>query len=462
MTAVQTARLIAERKASAAEVVRGYLDRIEKEDGAVRSYITVCEDEAMSAARNADENISRGEAGALLGVPVSVKDNLCTAKVRTTCASKMLENYVPTYDAYVVERLKCEAMPILGKVNLDEFAMGSFGDGSALFRTKNPLGGEYVPGGSSSGSAVSVAAGLACASVGTDTGGSVRIPASFCGLVGFKPTYGAISRFGLIAYASSLDTVGTVTKTVEDAAVLSSVLFGKDERDMTSLEVDALCDEPICLKNITFAFSDSDLENAEREIQDTTVRAADILIRAGAERIDATVFGDSKADDAYKVLACAEATSNLARYDGIKYGGERELTVAEARERLFGSEVKRRIEFGNFVLSAENFDRYYKSAIDERARVMRDLDKLFEKADIILSPLCDFAVPTYAESAAKRADRFTVAANFAGIPAISIPAGRDGRGMPVSVQLMSKKYSDARLLNIAGSLEGLLREEAVL
>ena len=358
----------------------------------------------------------------------------------------------------MVDKLTGSFLPVLGKVNLDEFAMGSFGDNSAFFQTINPLNASSVPGGSSSGSAASVAAGLACASVGTDTGGSVRIPAAFCGLVGFKPSYGAISRYGLVAYASSLDTVGTITKTVSDAALLSSVLFGRDERDMTSVDISAAYIGKIDLRDITFAFSDNDIKDSEKEIADVTEKVAKFLSDSGSHRIRETVFGNSEMDYAYKVIACAEATSNLARYDGIKYGGAPGLTPDEAREKLFGAEVKRRIDFGNFVLRRENFEKYYEAAQKERKKVIRETGDLFERADIILSPVCDFTPPEYSKVSFCRADRFTVAANFSGVPAISFPVGKDKKGMPVSVQLMSKRYSDARLLAIAGKIEKLLRE----
>ncbi len=442
MTAVETAKKIKAGEISSAEVTAEYLARIKEKNKGLYAYITVCEKEALESAGFADSNM-------LCGVPVSVKDNLCTEKIRTTCASEVLDNYVPAYDAHCVKKLKEAGLPILGKVNLEEFAMGSFGLYCPNGQTKNPLGEEYVPGGSSCGSSASVAAGLAAASVGTDTGGSVRIPASFCGLVGFKPSYGAISRYGLIAYASSLDTVGTVTRSVGDARLLSSVMFGRDVHDMTSENIPADTDEDIDICKLKIAFSERDLLCAETEISDICAHVAEELCKRGARCVDDTIFGDAQTDFAYKVLACAEATSNLARYDGIKYG---------RGQSLFGDEVRRRIEFGNFVLREENFEEYYVASIAERKRVLAKLDDIFGRADVILSPLCDFAVPTYKEAPSCRADRFTVAANFAGVPAISIPAGRDRRGMPVSIQLMSKKFSDARLLKIAEKIEYILRE----
>lgn len=462
MTAAQCMRMIKKRELSARELTDVYLKRIEIKDKDIKAYITVCADEAIKQAETVDKMLSRGENVVFAGVPVSVKDNICTDGIRTTCASYMLKNYVSTYNAHIADKLTAAGAIILGKTNLDEFAMGSFGNNSAFFQTQNPIDSEYVPGGSSSGTAASVAGGLAAVAVGSDTGGSVRVPASFCGAVGFKPTYGAISRFGLIAYASSLDTVGTVAKNVEDTILLSSVLYGRDARDMTSCDIELLFDEQVDLKKLRFAFSDTDLIGAEKEIQDTVLRVAELLERGGAARVDAGLFDDSKMEYAYKILACAEATSNLARYDGIKYGGVQGEDPEGVRNAMFGAEVKRRIDYGNFVLSKDKFDIFYKSAVQERARITEKTDRLFERADIILSPLCDFSVPKYSECDACHADRFTVVANFAGIPAISIPAGRDKNNMPISVQLMSKKYSDAYLLKVAQILEGLLREEAKL
>ncbi|MBQ6902662.1 MAG: Asp-tRNA(Asn)/Glu-tRNA(Gln) amidotransferase subunit GatA [Oscillospiraceae bacterium] len=449
MTVSQIARMVSEKKISSGEVSKMYFERIRKEDKNFRSYITVCEEE-------------KGEtSGRLAGVPISIKDNICMKGTLTTCASRMLEGYVSPYNAHVVDRLSSEGALITGKTNLDEFAMGSFGDNSALFQTKNPVNVSYLPGGSSSGAAASVAGGMCVAAIGSDTGGSVRIPAAFCGLCGFKPTYGAISRFGLIAYASSLDTIGIVTRNATDAKLLSSVLFGKDERDMTSYDVN-IGECEIALGDIRFAFSDKDLEDAETEIAEVICRVRDLLLRAGASCVDKTLFGNAKSDNAYRVLACAEATSNLARYDGIRYGGKSGLDVLRTREELFGEEVKRRIEYGNFVLAKENFEKYFKAAADERTRVIKETEMLFEDVDVIISPLCDFSVPTYSNASSCRADRFTVAANFAGNPAISITAGRDKNNMPVSVQLMSARGCDAKLLSIAEKLEQLLLKEGAV
>ncbi len=459
MTAAQCIRAINKREVSCLEITEEYLKQIENRDKEIRAYITVCRDEAMKQAEAVDKMLSRGEKVAFAGVPVSVKDNICTAGIRTTCASRVLENYVSVYNAHVADKLTAAGAIVLGKTNLDEFAMGSFGDNSAFFQTKNPLNFEYVPGGSSSGTAASVAGGLAAVAVGSDTGGSVRVPASFCGAVGFKPTYGAISRYGLIAYASSLDTVGTVAKNIEDTILISSVLYGRDVRDMTSCDVEVLLEDEADLKKLRFAFSDSDLVGVKKEIQGAVLHVAELFEREGATRVDAGLFGNSKMEYAYKILACAEATSNLARYDGIKYGGVQGKETEGVRNAMFGAEVKRRIDYGNFVLSEDKFDVFYKSAVQERARVCEETARLFEKADIILSPLCDFDVPKYSECEGCNADRFTVVANFSGIPAISIPAGRDKSNMPISVQLMSKKYSDAYLLKVAQKLEGLLREE---
>lgn len=457
-TLLELSKLINEKKISSCELTKLFLGKIREKNGELGAFITVCEDEAYNAAKHADEMIANGQNTVITGIPIGVKDNICTAKIRTTCASKMLQNYVPTYDATVIENLGEEGSVILGKTNLDEFAMGAFGTDSALLKSKNPLDATFVPGGSSSGSAVAVASGLSTIALGSDTGGSVRIPASFCGVCGFKPSYGAISRFGLISYASSLDTIGVIGKTVRDILAFSRVVCKKDSRDMTSHDLED-CGEVSTLQNIRFAFCGDDFKDATSEIQEALRKFAKLLSLAGAIMINKSAFCDDDMDKHYTSLVCAEAMSNLSRYDGIKYGYGEYESVLENRENAFGPEVKKRVEYGNYVLREENFKAVYETAVEARNRAEREARSLFDECDIAITPLCDFNVPRMGETEGLRADKFTVLANFTGIPALTVPIGRDRNGMPISVQLMSKRFSDFTLLKISALIENLLREE---
>ncbi len=457
-TLLELSELLAKKKISSYELTGLFLGKIREKNGELGAFITVCEDDAYSAAKRSDAMIANGENTVVTGIPVGVKDNICTAKIRTTCASKMLYNYVPAYDSAVTEEVNASGGVILGKTNLDEFAMGAFGTDSALLTSKNPIDTVFVAGGSSSGSAVAVAAGLSPIALGSDTGGSVRIPASFCGVCGFKPSYGAISRYGLIAYASSLDTVGVIGKNVCDILAFSKVICKKDPRDMTSVEISDVCDIT-SLSGVRFAFCEDDFRDATPEIQAALRKFAELLSIAGAVRIDRSAFCNNEMDKHYKALAYAEAMSNLARYDGIKYGYSEFESVAENRENAFGSEVKKRIEYGNYVLKKENFKSVYEVAVESRKKAKSEVQSLFDECDIAVSPLCDFNVPKTGETGGLRADKFTVLANFTGIPALSIPVGRDRNGMPISVQLMSKRLSDFTLLRISAIIENLLRKE---
>lgn len=446
MSLTSLSQKLQKREISSRELTESFLEKIEENDSRVLSYITVCRKEALKLAEAADKKIKNGESVAITGIPFSVKDNICTAKIRTTCASRMLEGYVPAYNATCVGKLLESGGVLLGKTNLDEFGMGAFGDTSAFFTTKNPINTEFFAGGSSSGSAAAVGGDMCTFSLGSDTGGSVRLPAAFCGCVGFKPSFGAISRFGLVAYASSLDTVGVITKTASDALLLAPYLFGKDEYDMTSFDVGKNKEELVGLHGIRFSFSENDLRGCDEEVKRETIRARDILLSLGAELIPESSFSNEYPDDVYKVISCAEAMSNLARYDGIRYGGSE-------REALFGKEVLRRIEYGNFVLSKDNFDVLYRGAQSARKRITEEADTLFSKVDIALSPVSEFTVPKAGETKELRPDRFTVTANFAGIPSISIPVGKDRNGMPLGVQLSAGRGDDMKLLEIAKLFE---------
>ncbi len=452
--------MLAEKKISSRELTEIIVQRNKELNSENGAFITFCDDLAYEIAENADKLIANGAGGYITGIQVSVKDNICTAGIRTTCASRMLESYVPPYNATVVDKIHAGCGVIVGKTNLDEFAMGAFGTDSALQKTKNPLDESFVVGGSSSGAACAVSAGMCFASIASDTGGSVRLPASFCGLCGFKPSYGAVSRYGLVSYASSLDTVGIIAKNASDASLLFSSVCGVDKKDMTSSAVD---DKSDCrnLSDVRFLFCEKDLENADLSIKEAFGRVIDILSASVVSVKSDLLFGNSDIDDAYKVIACAEATSNLARYDGIRFGASAD-SVEETRSTYFGDEVKRRILFGNYVLFEKNYERYYVNAEKVRRKTINMIDSIFKDADIIISPLCEFEVPRLGETDNLRADKFTVAANFAGIPAISIPVGTDRNGMPISVQLMSKRKSDAFLLEVAKKLEYRILEAGVL
>ncbi len=452
MTAVELSKKLLKKEISARELSGEYIARAENKNPHLQAYITLCCEKAMEQAEKADMLFAEGSANFMTGLCIGVKDNICTEKIRTTCASNMLSKYVPTYDATVVKKIKQNRGIIIGKTDLDEFGMGAFGENSAFGQCKNPINEEYPPGGSSSGSAAAVTAGLCTWAIGSDTGGSARLPASFCGCVGFKPTYGAISRFGLISYASSMDTVGIITKTAADAAMLSPFLFGKDQKDMTSCNVRCEVDVLYNLSGITFTFSEKDMEASEPFIQERLLECAKTLERLGAKRLCRSVFSKQKHDESYNIISCAEAMSNLARYDGIKYGGDGS-NVLKTRDIFFGAEVARRIEFGNFVLKSENYDDFYAAAEAVRKKTSEEIHSLLSEADIVLSPLCDFGVPKLGKTDALHPDKYTVAANFAGIPAISIPYGKDKNGMPVSVQLMAGKRRDFLLLRIAELLE---------
>ncbi|MBQ5778163.1 MAG: Asp-tRNA(Asn)/Glu-tRNA(Gln) amidotransferase subunit GatA [Oscillospiraceae bacterium] len=453
MTARELASALSDKTISARELAGEYLARAKELNPSLQAYITICGESAEKQAELADKLLTNGKADFLTGLPVGVKDNICTKGVRTTCASRMLRNYVPMYDATAVKTIKRNGGVILGKCDMDEFAMGAFGENSALSECKNPIDDAFSPGGSSSGVGASVAAGLASWGLGSDTGGSLRIPASFCGCVGFKPTYGAISRYGLISYASSMDTVGIITKTAEDACFIAPQLFGKDACDMTSRSIGCKVDRLCNLKGVTFAFSEEDMADAETEITAVLHKTADMLEKLGAKRISKSSLPSAEADYAYSVISCAEAMSNLARYDGIRFGGDGTLPPEQVRETLFGEVVRERIEYGNFVLREENFDAIYVAAQKVRESTEKEYDALFDVADIVLSPLVDFSVPKRGETDALRADKFTVSANFAGVPAISLPMSKDKNGLPVSVQLMSGKGCDGFLLAASRLLE---------
>ena len=461
------AELLKQRKLSSVELTKQYLARIEKADAQIGSYITVCPDEALAAAGKADERIAKGEATLLTGIPVGIKDNICTEGITTTCASKMLYNFVPPYDATVTKRLKNEGAVILGKLNMDEFAMGSSTESSYFKKTKNPYDLTRVPGGSSGGSAASVSADLAPYALGSDTGGSIRQPAAFCGNVGLKPTYGLVSRFGLIAFASSLDQIGSFTKDVTDCAIVLNAIAGYDKMDSTSVDADKTDYTKalgLPLKGMKVGVPKQYLESGiQTEIREAVENAIKVYEMLGAECEECSLPLSKFALPAYYLISSAEASSNLARFDGIKYGYRAEeyhgLTDLYERTRSegFGEEVKRRIMLGTYALSSGYYDAYYKKAQQVRGLIKRDFAACFEKYDVLLTPTTPTTAYKFGEKsdpvAMYMGDICTVAVNIAGLPAISIPAGLDKKGMPIGIQLIANSFDESKLLTAAFAYE---------
>ena len=461
------AELLKQRKLSSVELTKQYLARIEKADAQIGSYITVCPDEALAAAGKADERIAKGEATLLTGIPVGIKDNICTEGITTTCASKMLYNFVPPYDATVTKRLKNEGAVILGKLNMDEFAMGSSTESSYFKKTKNPYDLTRVPGGSSGGSAASVSADLAPYALGSDTGGSIRQPAAFCGNVGLKPTYGLVSRFGLIAFASSLDQIGSFTKDVTDCAIVLNAIAGYDKMDSTSVDADKTDYTKalgLPLKGMKIGVPKQYLESGiQTEIKEAVENAIKVYEMLGAECEECSLPLSKFALPAYYLISSAEASSNLARFDGIKYGYRAEeyhgLTdlYEITRSEGFGEEVKRRIMLGTYALSSGYYDAYYKKAQQVRGLIKRDFAACFEKYDVLLTPTTPTTAYKFGEKsdpvAMYMGDICTVAVNIAGLPAISIPAGLDKKGMPIGIQLIANSFDESKLLTAAFAYE---------
>lgn len=468
MSLIELRRSLDSGEISAVELTKSYLDRIEKADKSINSYITVCADSAVRQAEKAQKRIAEKKADFLTGIPLSVKDNICTAGIKTTCASKILSDFIPFYNATVVEKLLNKDAVILGKTNLDEFAMGSTNETSYFGAVKNPLNTEYIPGGSSGGAAASVAAKLCAAALGSDTGGSIRQPASFCGVTGFKPSYGAVSRFGLIAFASSLDTIGFLTNSAEDAAYLMNAVAGEDKRDSTaSPSANRDYTEFIgrSLKGtkigIPKEFFTSDLSP---EVKSAVLSSAVFFKDCGAELIDVSLKTLSLAPEVYRIISSAEACSNLSRYDGMKYGYTSDKgagfdeRASFSRSEGFGEEVKKRILFGTYVLSADNYDTYYKKALLARQRIIEDYGNIFTLCDMVLTPTVSSAAYKFEEKTFEKihshtADKYTLTANLAGLPSISTVCGYDKRNMPLGMCLTGKPFDDARIIAVADIFE---------
>jgi len=463
----QLAPLLARREVSPVEVTEQLLQRISRLDRGLNCYLTVDADGAKAQARDAEALFSRGEAAALTGIPLALKDVLITQGVRTTCGSRILENFVPPFDATVCARLRSAGAVFLGKVNMDEFAMGSSTENSAFGPTRNPWNRECIPGGSSGGSAAAVAADLCLASLGSDTGGSIRQPASHCGVVGLKPTYGRVSRYGLVAYASSLDQIGPVAKEVRDAALLLQCIAGHDPRDSTSVDVaapDYLAGLGREIKGLKIGVPREYFgEGLDPEVEAAVQKALKTLAGLGAELVEVSLPHTGYGVATYYVLAVAEASSNLARYDGVKYGfrgeGKNLLEMyAATRTQGFGPEVRRRIMLGTYALSAGYYDAYYRKASQVRTLIRRDFEGAFQECDLLATPVSPTPAFRLGEKTADPltmylSDIFTISANLAGIPGISVPCGFSGGGLPIGLQLMGPPFGEAALLQAAYAFE---------
>jgi aspartyl-tRNA(Asn)/glutamyl-tRNA(Gln) amidotransferase subunit A len=470
LSVAETAQKIAAGELTAIRVVDRYLERIRDVDRGVQAYLALDAERARADAIAIDKRRAAGERlPRLAGVPISLKDVLVTRGMPTTAGSKILENFIAPYDATVVEKLAAAGAIVLGKVNCDEFAMGSSTENSAYQQTKNPWDPQRVPGGSSGGSSASVAAGLCAASLGTDTGGSIRQPAAFCGVVGLKPTYGRVSRWGVVAFASSLDQVGPITRTVQDAALLLEVIAGFDPRDSTSL------DEPVPAFSEALVGDVTGLriglpheyfgEGIDAEVRAALEKTVEALKERGAITVDISLPHTHLALPAYYIVAPAEASSNLARYDGIRYGkaasGAKDLLDLYQRSRGagFGREVKRRIMLGTYALRSGYYDAYYKKAQQIRTLIKRDFDKAFQHCDVILTP----TTPTTAFKRGSKsnpldmylADVFTLSCNLAGLPGLSVPCGLTSEKLPVGAQLLGKPLDEATLLRVGHVIESL-------
>ncbi|MGC8892923.1 MAG: Asp-tRNA(Asn)/Glu-tRNA(Gln) amidotransferase subunit GatA [Candidatus Saccharicenans sp.] len=460
---VEAIELVKKGEVRPLEIVEDYISRIEQVDFKIKAYLTYSFDRAMAKAKEIE---ARKEKGRLAGAIIAIKDNIVTKGIRTTCGSKILENFIPPYDATVVERLEAEDAIIIGKTNLDEFAMGSSTENSAFFPTRNPWDLERVPGGSSGGSAAAVAALEASAALGSDTGGSVRQPAAFCGLVGLKPTYGRVSRYGLVAFASSLDQIGPLTRSVKDCALLTEVIAGFDSRDSTSSPVPvpgylSALDE---LKSEirVGVLKESSLKGASPEIIRNYQEVIKLLEGIGLKLQEMTFPSWDYALPCYYIIAPAEASSNLARYDGVRYGfraQSRELSemYVKTRTQGFGSEVKRRILLGTFTLSSGYYEAYYAKAAQARQAIIKEFEAAFKRVDFILSPTTPEPAFKIGEKQDPLSmylqDYFTVAASLAGIPGISLPSGFTADGLPLGVQLLGQAFCESELFKFAFLLE---------
>lgn len=467
MTIKETRDLLRKREITAVELASFYLDRVHRYDGKLKAYLRMSEEEALEMARDADTRIARGEDSPLLGIPFGIKDIFCTKGIETTCASQILKGFIPPYDATIIKKLKDSGFIHLGRLNMDEFAMGSSTENSSFQTTKNPWDLTRIPGGSSGGSASAVAAGLCAASLGTDTGGSIRQPAGLCGVVGMKPTYGRVSRYGLIAFASSLDQIGPLTRNVMDCAIVMNAIAGYDPMDSTSIP------QPVPdyterlgrdIKGMKIGIpKEYFIEGMDQDVKMMLRESLSVFEKQGATLVDVSLPHTEYAVATYYIICTAEASSNLARYDGVKYGLRSEgkdIIDMYKKTRLqgFGKEVKRRIILGTYVLSSGYYDAYYRKAGKVRTLIRRDFDEVFKVCDIIITPVS----PTTAFKIGEKmedpltmylSDIFTIPVNLAGLPAMSVPCGFDANGLPVGLQIIGKPLDEALMLQAAFAFE---------
>ncbi len=468
LTIHELREMLAQRQVSAVELTRDVLHRIEKVEDKVKAYITLDPEGAIEQAEAADIKLKEGTGGPLCGIPLSIKDVLCTAGMPTTCGSRMLENFIPPYNATSVMKLKEAGGVLLGKVAMDEFAMGSTSENCAFGPPKNPWNTEYICGGSSGGSAASVAADECIASLGTDTGGSIRQPASHCGVVGLKPTYGRVSRYGLVAFASSLDQIGPLTKDVTDCALMMNVISGYDVKDSTSVNQQV----PDFRKALTEGLQGMKVgipkeyfsKGLDPEVEKAVQQSINILREIGAETVEVSLPHTDYCVAVYYIIAPAEASSNLARYDGVRYGFRDKSSdtlldmYKNSRSQGLGAEVKRRIIIGTYGLSSGYYDAYYKKASQVRTLITEDFKEVFKTCDLLASPV----TPTPAWKLGEKADDplsvylsdiLTISANLAGIPGISVPCGFSGAGLPIGLQIQGAHFQEEKLLKAAYNLE---------
>jgi aspartyl-tRNA(Asn)/glutamyl-tRNA(Gln) amidotransferase subunit A len=469
LTIQEAHQLLKKKEISSEALTRAVLSRINQVDQKIDAFVSINEDLAVEQAKDADRRISAGQCESLTGIPLGIKDLICTQNLTTTCASKILENFVPPYDATVIKKLKKAGAVIVGKLNMDEFAMGSSTENSGFKITRNPWNLDRIPGGSSGGSAAAVAADMCLGALGSDTGGSIRQPASHCGVVGMKPTYGRVSRFGLVAFASSLDQIGPLAKNVTDCALLLNTIAGHDTADSTSVPID-VPDYTASLKNgleglkIGIPKEYFATEGLDREVAVSVNNAIEFIEGLGAERVEISLPHSAYVVAAYYVIAPSEASSNLARYDGVKYGFRNDADTGlirmyrRTRSSGFGPEVQRRIIIGTYCLSAGYYDAYYGKASQVRTLIMQDFKKAFERCDVILCPVA----PTPAFKLGEKVDDpltmylsdiFTLSANLAGIPGMSIPCGFSKEGLPIGLQLMAKHFNEDMLFKVAYNFE---------
>ena len=461
--------MLVNKEITSLELTQAVLARIDEVEGDVQAYLTITREEALAQAKAVDEKIAKGEEIAFLeGIPGAIKDNICTKGIKTTCASKILQKFVPPYDATVMQKLEAQNPVVLGKTNLDEFAMGGSTENSAYHPTCNPWNTDCVPGGSSGGSAAAVAAGTAVWALGSDTGGSIRQPASFCGVVGMKPTYGRVSRYGLVAYASSLDQIGPITKDVTDCAHILNIIAGRDEMDSTSLDVQvpdftkALVQD---VKGLKIGLpKEYFVKGMDPEVEAAVKNGVKELEKLGAEVVEISLPNTDYAISTYYLIAPAEAATNLARYDGVSYGERAEDAadlvemMTKTRTQYLGEEVKRRIMIGNYALSAGYYDAYYLKALKVRRLVKEDYDKAFKDVDVIICP----AAPSVAYKIGEKIsnplemylqDACTVPLNLAGLPGISVPCGYNKDKMPIGMQIIGKTLDEETILRVAYTYE---------